>query len=81
MPCGITFNSIRINGMETNAAVFIGKNSASGWDSNNKNQQAIGIIIGALNFFAGNFISIYDGDLYDTPIVDSDYGPSTAIQS
>ncbi len=80
MPIGIVFNTIVANGMETNAAIFIGENGATGWDSNNKNQLGLGMIFGAYNVFPSNLIAIYDNDLYDTPIWDSDIEPSASVQ-
>ncbi|UFJ41541.1 hypothetical protein LOK74_03130 [Brevibacillus humidisoli] len=69
----VIFNMINVNGMETNAAVFVGENSASGWDSHNKNQLAVGMnfsAFGAFNSVIGNLYFINDNDVFDTIIKD-----------
>ncbi|MDQ0214877.1 hypothetical protein J2S13_001274 [Oikeobacillus pervagus] len=81
MPSTIIFNTIAANGMETNAAIFVGENSASGWDSNNKNQTSIGFIFGVGNAFPYNFNLLYDNDYLDTPIVDNDVENAPAAQA
>jgi hypothetical protein len=80
MPGGIVFNSIVANGMETNAAIFIGQNGATGWDSNNKNQMGVGMVFGAYNAFPTNLIAVYDSDIFDTAVNDSDLGSSVSKQ-
>lgn len=73
MPGTVIFNTINVNGMETNAAVFVGENSASGWDSHNKNQTAAGFLFsgfGSLNALPWNLYIISDNDGLDTLILD-----------
>jgi hypothetical protein len=73
MAGSIVFNTINVNGLETNAAIFVGENSASGWDSHNKNQNSIGFIFSgfaAYTLFPGNFNFVSDNDLIDTVIND-----------
>jgi hypothetical protein len=72
---GIIFNMINANGMETNSAIFVGENSANGWDTHNKNQGANEFIFsafGAFNSFPGNLNLIIDNDIIDTVIHDQD---------
>jgi hypothetical protein len=79
---GIVFNMINANGLETNAGIFVGENSANGWDSHNKNQESIGIIFsafGAFNSFPNNFNLIHDNDVVDTIINDQDIEGGTTI--
>lgn len=79
MSGAIIFNMINANGMETNAAVFVGENAANGWDSHNKNQLEIGMnftAFGAYNAFTNNINLLSDNDLIDTLISDSDFESS-----
>ncbi len=70
------FEYIHIKSMETNTAVFIGNNSATGWDANSKNQMSIGSITGQNNCFTKNTILMPDNDVLDTQINDTDHEPS-----
>lgn len=67
--------------MSTNAAVFIGDNAASGWDSNNKNQNSIGPVTGAANVFTAILTLMNDNDVLDTPIVDNDIETGPTAQA
>jgi hypothetical protein len=74
------FNSILVNGQETNAAILVGQNNASNWVTHNKNQYSIGNVFGAFNAFPGCIDILNDQDVFDTPIFDNDVknlGPST----
>lgn len=79
MPDVIIFNTIAANGMETNAAIFVGDNSAGGWDSHNKNQASIQFVFGAFNTFPANVNIVNDPDFIDTPITDQDIEGSTSV--
>lgn len=71
----IIFNMINVNALETNALIQIGENSATGWDSHNKNQMAVGFNFMAFNgllFMPNNLNFITDNDVIDTPINDTD---------
>lgn len=70
------FNTIFVNGQETNSGVLVGQNNASNWASHNKNQSSIGFIFGAYNTFPYNFEILNDQDFIDTPINDPDIQPS-----
>jgi hypothetical protein len=71
----IIFNSLFVNGQETNTAVFVGETAASGWTSHNKNQNSVGQVFtgfGAAIFFPNNYFLISDNDVVDTAIADPD---------
>lgn len=78
MPDLIIFNCIAVNSLKTSAGVFIGDNSASNWDANNKCTSSISNVTGAANVVTANFTLITDNDIVDTPIVDSDIKGPTA---
>lgn len=80
MPDLIIFNCIAVNGMQSNAAVMIGDNVATAWDSPSKNQMSQGLIFGAANAFPANFNLINDNDLVDIPIVDNNAQPQRNVQ-
>ena len=65
MPISLNLNSVVVNGMETDAGVFIGDNVQFGWNSHQKRNSGIGIIIGAYNFFPNACNNIYDQDVND----------------
>jgi hypothetical protein len=69
------FNTIFVNGQETNAAILVGQNNAANWVTHNKNQVSIGFVFGAFNAFPNNIEIINDQDFIDTPINDSDVEP------
>jgi hypothetical protein len=80
----IIFNGIYINAQETNAGVFVGQSTASGWDSHNKNQMSVGMIFngyGSSSLFPGNLFLLSDNDFIDTAITDTDVegGPTSQI--
>jgi hypothetical protein len=75
MADGIFFNSININTQESNGLIQIGENSATGWDTHNKNQLINGFIFtafGAVNLIPNNYNLLLDNDVVDTPIFDQD---------
>jgi hypothetical protein len=80
MAGGIIFNSININGQETNTGVFVGENAANNWESHNKNQTSLGFIFGSYLTFPYNYNFISDNDFVDTPINDQDYEISNTAQ-
>jgi len=80
MPDLIIFNFIAINGMQSNAAMMVGDNVASGWDSPSKNQLSQGLIFGAANAFPASFNLINDNDFVDVPIVDYTAQPQKNVQ-
>lgn len=75
------FGSINVNAMETDAAILVGENTASGWDSHQKQSTNIGFVIGALNAFPANLNILSDNDGIDAPINDQDFKPGATIQS
>lgn len=80
MPDLIIFNCIAVNSLNTSAAVFVGDNSASGWDANNKSSNSVNTVAGAGNIFTANLTLLNDNDVIDTPIVDSDItGPTAQV--
>lgn len=81
MPDLILFNCIAANSMQSNAAIMVGDNSASGWDTCNKNQQSVGMVFGAANVFPANFNILNDNDIIDTPIVDCDFQNTPTVQA
>ena len=81
MPDLIIFNCIAANSMNTNAAILIGDNVASGWDSNNKTENAIGQVAGAANVFTAILTLLNDNDVIDTPIIDSDIEAAATAQA
>ena len=81
MPDLIIFNFIAVNNLNTNAAVLIGDNAATGWDSNNKKQSSIGTITGAGNVVAANLNLMNDNDVLDTPIIDNDIEAAATAQA
>jgi hypothetical protein len=81
MPDLIIFNCIAANNLNKNAAIFVGDNSASGWDSNNKNENVINQTVGAANVFTAILTMLNDNDIVDTPIVDTDVESAPAVQA
>jgi hypothetical protein len=67
--------------MHKNAGVFIGDNSATGWDSNNKCENSISQVTGAANVFTAILTLLNDNDFIDTPIVDSDVEAGPTAQA
>jgi hypothetical protein len=77
----VVFNTIVANGMETNAGIFVGQNSASNWTTHNKTQGSILSVIGFYNTLPNNMNILNDNDGVDTPITDNDYyGPAPTTQ-
>jgi hypothetical protein len=64
----VQFNQIQVNGMETNAGIFVGTNTQSRWSSHNKTNQSISVS-GDQNVTSRNINVIYDNDGIDTPII------------
>lgn len=64
----VQFNQIQVNGMETNAGIFVGTNSQSGWSTHNKTNYSMGVS-GDHNLVYRNINVIYDNDGIDTPII------------
>jgi hypothetical protein len=83
VPDNIIFNGIYINTQETNAGVFIGSTTASGWDSHNKNQLSVQTFnaFGGGTAIPGNLFLLSDNDFIDTAITDADVegGPTTQV--
>lgn len=69
------FNTIAVNGQETNGAIFVGQNNASNWQTHNKNQLVTGFIFGAFNTLPSNISFYFDNDIIDTMIIDPDVQP------
>jgi hypothetical protein len=77
----VVFNTIMANGMETNAGIFVGQNTAPHWTTHNKTQGAASTVIGFYNTLPHNINILHDNDVIDTPIHDTDYrGPSATSQ-
>lgn len=81
MPDLIIFNCIAANNMNKNAAILVGDNAATGWDSNNKVENVINQVAGAANVFTAILTMLNDNDLVDTPIFDSDVEGGPGIQA
>lgn len=81
MPDLIIFNTIAANSMNKNAAILVGDNAATGWDTNNKCENAVGMVIGAANVLTAVLTMLNDNDLVDTPIVDCDIESGPVAQS
>lgn len=81
MPDLILFNSIATNSMNTNSAIFIGDNAATGWDANSKSENVISQVAGAANVFTAILTLLNDNDVIDTPIVDSDIEAAPIAQA
>jgi hypothetical protein len=80
MAGGIIFNSINVNGQETNTGVFVGENAANNWESHNKNQAAIGFVFGTYLTFPYNHNLVSDNDVIDTPITEYEHEVSNTAQ-
>lgn len=80
MPELILFNCIAVNNMNKNAAVLVGENAATGWDSNNKVENVINQVAGAANVFTAILTMLNDNDLVDTLINDSDIEGGPGVQ-
>lgn len=71
----IIFNSINVNGLQTNSAVFVGETSAPSWSSHNKKQASTMTTLAAFggnNLYPGNLYLLSDNDIVDTVINDND---------
>ncbi|EKN68318.1 hypothetical protein P9E76_13205 [Schinkia azotoformans] len=80
MAIAINFVSIVINSQNTNAAVAIGENLQSSWNSHQKQNFGTGQAIG--NTAEINMIiNIVDNDVIDMPVSDNDVVPSNQTQA
>ncbi|KEF37283.1 Spore germination protein gerPA/gerPF [Schinkia azotoformans MEV2011] len=80
MAIAINFVSIVINSQNTNAAVAIGENLQSSWNSHQKQNFGTGQAIG--NTAEINMIiNIVDNDVIDMPVSDNDLVPSNQTQA
>lgn len=70
----IFFNFIKVDTMEENAGIFIGKNSAASWSAHSKRQSSIKAS-DQVRIWNTKSILI-DRDVLDTVIADNDYTPS-----
>jgi hypothetical protein len=74
------FNAINVNSMQSNAGVFMGQNTQTGWNSPTKQNNGI-FGTGQGNLYAGNFHIISDNDGIDQPNADPDIQPSANAQA
>lgn len=72
MAGAIIFNKILVNSQETNGGIFLGENVAPNWETNNKNQIALGMVYGTFNSLPVNVNITLDNDYIDTLINDPD---------
>lgn len=76
----IIFNSIIVNGQETNSTVSVGQNQQDGWAAHCKQNVGVGMLFG-LNNTINTLNVINDCDLLDAPISDNDIIPSAQGQA
>jgi hypothetical protein len=74
------FNSINVNSMQSNAGIFIGGNSQTGWNSPTKQNNGI-FGTGQGNVYLGNMHLISDNDGIDQPNADPDIQPTSQVQA
>jgi hypothetical protein len=80
MAISINFVSIVVNSQNTNAAVSIGENSQSNWNSHQKQNFGTGQAVG--NTAEVNMIiNVIDNDVIDMPVSDNDIVPTNQNQS
>lgn len=65
----IVFNMIKIEGMERNTTVSIGKNHEYDWENSSKTNSGFGKMYGT-NFMLNNIDHVYDDDVLDGLIFD-----------
>lgn len=80
MAIAINFVSIVVNSQNTNAAVAVGENTQSSWNSHQKQNFGTGQAVG--NTAEVNMIiNIVDNDVIDMPVSDNDLVPTNQNQS
>lgn len=73
MPVFVSFGVINSNSPNQNAGVFIGQNSITGWDANQKFNIGHGALFGWYNYSFGGYNVTFDNMEYiDAPILDMD---------
>lgn len=72
----VTFNSILVNTVNTNAGIFVGTNDQSNWSSNNNSKSGFGTVLGTRNVVSRSVNIFMDNDFIDTPIITSNYNGS-----
>ncbi|WP_419393241.1 hypothetical protein [Cytobacillus praedii] len=65
----IVFDSISITSISQNSGVFTGSNIQLNWQSQTKENSAMGKVIGDFNHLMNNINVVYDNDLIDMPII------------
>lgn len=71
MAIPIIFNQINVNTLDTDSTIAVGENQQNDWDAHSKNNFGNGMLFG-WNITFNSFNSIFDPDVSDTPIIDSD---------
>jgi hypothetical protein len=74
-----TIGAININSQNTNSTASIGENQQSGWTSNRKTNNGVGLQIGIITGTTDNTL-IIDNDVIDGNMTDKDNIPSTQGQ-
>ncbi len=69
----VTFNSILVNTVNTNAGIFVGTNAQSNWNSNSNSKSGFGSVSGTRNAVSHGVHIFMDNDFIDTPIITSNY--------
>lgn len=73
MPVFVSFGVINSNAPNQNAGIFVGQNSITGWDANQKYNIGHGSLYGWFNYTFGGCNAVFDNfELIDGAITDMD---------
>lgn len=64
----IRFDSIYVNEISMSSGIFVGPNTQNGWSCHQKENSALGTVVGDENLICHNVNVIHDEDLMDMPI-------------
>ncbi|MFD1425864.1 hypothetical protein JOD24_002072 [Kroppenstedtia sanguinis] len=68
----VQFGDVSVTAITNASGVFVGTNTQYGWASHEKENEAFGLIFGDWNGVYSNINLLFDSDLIDAPIQDSD---------
>ncbi|MGP4077122.1 hypothetical protein [Halobacillus sp. K22] len=64
----IQFDCINVNQIKMSSGIFVGPNSQNNWSAHQKENSALGTIVGNGNVVHQNINVIHDEDMVDMPI-------------
>ncbi|MFZ0370207.1 MAG: hypothetical protein WAM07_11505 [Halobacillus sp.] len=64
----VHFDCINVNQIKMSSGIFVGSNSQNNWSSHQKENSALGTIVGNGNVVHQNINVIHDEDMVDMPI-------------